>query len=100
MDRHLYRIDQDYGSTTSSYLGGIMDVLPIITPKVFALKYQRPPEYPCWIRSGARKNGLVFYMSTRQAVPPPLDARDPMEARTLPLAKRGCGTEAIQRFEL
>ena len=55
MARHLYHTDEDYGSTTSSYLGETMDVLPITTFQAFALKHQHPPEHPSWIRSGARK---------------------------------------------
>ena len=55
MARDLYRADEDYGSTTASYLGETMDVVPITTPEAFALKHQHPPEYPSWIRSRAGK---------------------------------------------
>ena len=55
MAEHRYLTDEDYGSTTASYLGETMDVLPITTPEAFALKHQHPPEHPSWIRSRAGK---------------------------------------------
>lgn len=61
MAQNLYRIDEDYGSTTASYLGETMDVLPITTPEAFALKHQQAPEYPSWIRSRA---GRMDWSST------------------------------------
>ena len=61
MARHLYHTDEDYGSTTSNYLGETMDVLPITTPEAFALKHQHPPEHPSWIRSGV---GAMAWSST------------------------------------
>ena len=55
MARHWYLVDEDYGSTTSSYLGETMDVLPITTLDAFAQKHKRPREHPSWIRSRAGK---------------------------------------------
>ena len=55
MARWGYLADRDYGSTTSSFLGDIMDVLPITTLDAFAQKYQPPPEQPSWIRSRIEK---------------------------------------------
>ena len=55
MARDWYLVDEDYGSTTSSYLGETMDVLPITTLDAFAQKHKRPPEHPFWIRSRAGK---------------------------------------------
>ena len=55
MARWGYHIDRDYGSTTSSVLGDIMDVCPITSLDAFAKEHLHPPEHPSWIKSRVGK---------------------------------------------